>query len=106
MQPRGDCIDTPFLLVSKSPNEAMQSNRWPAYCPALPHEDSCCVFHRRSAIAAKSHLQTEFESVVSDVHAGGKPGFGRLRKVVADMGEVSRLRLYERGDFQRLAYDQ
>jgi hypothetical protein len=25
MQPRGDCIDTPFLLVSKSPNEAMQS---------------------------------------------------------------------------------
>ena len=38
--------------------------------------------------------------------ASGEPGFGGLRKVVADVGEVSHLRLYARGDFQRLAYAQ
>ena|SRR5437870_4921803 len=50
------------------------------------------------------HLETELEAVERDMHAGGEPGFGGLRKVVAYVGEISRLRLYARGDFERLAW--
>ncbi len=38
--------------------------------------------------------------------AGGEPRFRRLRQLVADVGEISRVRLDAQGDFQRLIHTE
>jgi hypothetical protein len=48
----------------------------------------------------------ELQSVIRNLCVSREPGFGGVRKVVANVGEVSRLRFYARGCFERLANAQ
>src|SRR5260370_644286 len=47
-------------------------------------------------------LETELQTVVSDMRPSGQPRLGRLRKLVRDVREIRHSGSYTRGDFQRL----
>ncbi len=52
------------------------------------------------------HLETELEAVVSNMGASWQPRLGRLRKLVRNVREISRVWSHARSDFQRLPNTQ
>src|SRR5260370_5352127 len=52
------------------------------------------------------HLETELEAVVSNMGASWQPRLGRLRKLVRNVREISRVWSHARSDFQGLPNTQ